>query len=264
MDRFSKNQSIFIKGVLSVDADHIDDDEAISTRLVITTQDNLLGTIIKQFHNVTAIKQAALDTKDLIKGDSVYIVGKLLWLESEYLTQSIEQERTAVVVAMQVEKIPAISIDDSYQMMVASGPVVTQPEYTASMTGAITRSLILTKDIIIQDAIDQSHNILAIDKLAIQLKEFVGGDEVEVIAKLLWLNSEDYTGDSIIDDRAIEVIAERVAGKKNCVMAVEMRSEQVDQNILNLSKRIKQANINNHNGAAYIQSILNKLNGGEK
>lgn len=261
MDRFTKNQSIFIKGVLTMDAAHVNVEDSLSTRLVIATQDKLLDTVIEQFHNVTAIKQSALDAKDLTKGDSVYIIGKLLWLESEYLTQSIEQERTAEVIAMSIEKIPDISTDDSYQMMVISGPVVTQPEYTASMTGAITRSLILTTDTIIQDAIDQSHNILAVEKLAIELKDFVNGDEIEVVAKLLWLNSEDYTGETIIDDRAAELIAERITGQKRGPTSPEERSKQVDQNILSLSNRIKN---DEHGDSAYIQSILNKLNGGDK
>lgn len=261
MDRFNKNQSIFIKGVLTMDAAHVNVEDSLSTRLVIATQDKLLDTVIEQFHNVTAIKQAALDTKDLLKGDCIYIVGKLLWLESEYLVQSIEQERTAEVIAMSAEKIPEISLDDSYQMVVVSGPVVTQPEYTASMTGAITRSLILTADKIIHDAIDQSHNILAIDKLAIELKDFVSGDDVEVVAKLLWLNSEDYAGDTIIDDRAVEVIAERITGQKRSITSVKERSKRVDQNILSLSNRIKN---DENSSAAYIQSIVNKLNGGDK
>lgn len=261
MDRFTKNQSIFIKGVLAVDAAHVNVEDSLSTRLVIATQDQLLDTVIEQFHNVTAIKQAALDTKDLLKGDCVYIVGKLLWLESEYLIQSIEQERTAEVIAMSAEKISDISLDDSYQMMVVSGPVITQPEYTASMTGAVTRSLILTTDKIIHDDIDQSHNILAIDKLAVELKDFVVGDDVEVIARLLWLNSEDYTGETIIDDRAVEVIAERITGQKRSITSAEERSKRVERNILSLNNRIKN---NENSGAAYIQSVLNKLNGDDK
>lgn len=256
MDRPAKNQSIFIKGVLSMDAIHIDDDDIVSTRMVVTTQDEFMGNIVQQYHNVVAIKQAALNTKDLVKGDGVYITGKLLWLESEYLIQSIEQERTAEVIALSAERSPTTTIENSYQMMVISGKVMTNPEYTASMTGAITRTLVHTLDKIINDAVEQSHNILAADKLAIQLKDFGEADDLQVVAQLLWMNSEDYTGDTLIDDRAVELVAERFIGHKNSG-AIKSRDNQVEKNIVDLNERL---NKSQSDSAAYIQSILNKIN----
>lgn len=262
MKRPSIDQSVFIKGVLSADAEHNEDADAdiASTRLVITTQDNFMGSVVEQFHNVIVIKDAAIAVKDMVKGDAISIVGKLLWLESEYLTQSIESERTAEVIAIHANKVEDFDENNSYHIVVISGEVMTEPEYTASMTGAITRSLIFTKDKIINDAIEQSHSVLAADKLAVKLKEFETGDTVQLIAQILWLDSEDYEGDVVMDDRSIELVIESVIGSKNTLSA-KTRASQVSKNIIDLSTRIKEGE---GDGAAYIQSILNKINGNDR
>lgn len=252
-------QTVFIKGMLALDVDFTENEDVCSARLLIATQDHFMGDAITQYHNVIAIKGAANEVKFLNKGDAVEITGKVLWLESDYIVQTLDHDRQAEIIALTASKAENTGLTDSYQRMFMQGVVIGEPNHNAQMTGSVTNSLVSTTDIIMGDAIEQSHSIMALNELAGELKEYKAPSIIQVTGQLLWLDTATYTGDVIEEGRSVEIIVNSF----NFISTVtnynaQTISEQVDQNIKDLSVRIKESH--SIQSAVYQQSILNKIN----
>ena len=148
-------------------------------------------------------------------------------------------------------------MDNSYHQIFIKGTVIGEPEYTAEMSGAITKALLGTEDKILGDIIEQSHSVLALNKAAGDLKEYSYPCVVQVTGQILWLDTATYTGDVIEDDRSVEIIINNVELISSGEVDAAARSKQVDQNIKDLYQRMQDSSCTQ--SAAYIQSIINKL-----